>query len=154
MLRRHLTTIAFAIAVLAAGLALASCGGGDESGAPATETTTPETTEARTTTEQTTTSQETETTAEEEQPVRVSVVIVGGVPRGGIVREKVSKGDRVVLVVKSDVADELHVHGYDISRDLDAGGTARIAFLAEIPGRFEVELENRGIQIAELTVGP
>lgn len=152
MLRRRLTIIAFAIAVLAAGLALASCGGDGNEAATTTET--EATTEAQTTAQQTTTSQETETTAEAEQPVRVSVVIVGGVPKGGIVREKVSKGDRVVLVVKSDVADELHLHGYDISRDLDAGGTARIAFLAEIPGRFEVELENRGVQIAELTVGP
>lgn len=152
MLRRRLTIIAFAIAVLAAGLVLASCGGGGNEAATTTET--EATTEVQTTAQQTTTSQETETTAEAEQPVRVSVVIVGGVPKGGIVREKVSKGDRVVLVVKSDVADELHLHGYDISRDLDAGGTARIAFLAEIPGRFEVELENRGVQIAELTVGP
>ena len=64
------------------------------------------------------------------------------------------KGDRVVLVVKSDVADEIHLHGYDKSTDVTAGGTARLPFTATIPGRFEVELESRGVQIADLTVNP
>ena len=59
-----------------------------------------------------------------------------------------------MLVVTSDVADEVHLHGYDISRDVAAGGTARIAFRATIPGRFEVELEDRGVQIADMTVEP
>ena len=64
------------------------------------------------------------------------------------------KGDRVVFVVTSDVADEVHVHGYDLSRDVGAGRPARIAFRATIPGRFEVELEDRRVPIAELTVTP
>ena len=72
----------------------------------------------------------------------------------GIERASVDEGEQVVLVVRSDVADEVHVHGYDISRDVAAGGTARIRFRATIPGRFEVELEERGVQIAELTVNP
>ena len=82
------------------------------------------------------------------------VRVVGGVPKGGIVRKTVDKGDRVVLVVNSDVADEVHVHGYDLMRDVAAGGTARIRFRATLPGRFEVELEDRGVQIADLTVQP
>jgi len=56
--------------------------------------------------------------------------------------------------VKSDVTDHVHLHGYDIMRDVVAGGQARIAFKAAFPGRFEVELEDRGIQIADLTVRP
>jgi hypothetical protein len=68
------------------------------------------------------------------------------------VREEVEKGDKVVLVVTSDVADEVHLHGYDISRDIAAGGTVRLPFKATIPGRFEAELESRGVQIADITV--
>jgi len=64
----------------------------------------------------------------------------------------VSKGDRVVIVVKSDVADEIHLHGYDKATDVAAGETARLPFTADLPGRFEVELESRGVQIADLTV--
>jgi len=130
------------------GLLLAACGGGDE----ASTTTTQTTTDTTTTTETATT--ETTTTTEAEEPSVVSVVVVDGVPKGGIVRKTVAKGDRVVLVVRSDVADEIHVHGYDVSRDVAAGGTARLAFVAKLPGRFEVELEQRGVQIADLTVSP
>ena len=32
------------------------------------------------------------------------------------------------------------------------GSTVRIAFVARIPGRFEVELEQSGVMLAELTV--
>ena len=94
------------------------------------------------------------TTTDESKPTVVSIVVVDGAPKDGIVRQSVDKGDRVVLVVKSDVADEIHVHGYDKSTDVAAGGTARLPFTATIPGRFEVELENRGVQIADLTVNP
>ena len=135
------------VVLLAFTLALAGCGGGDET----STTSTTETTETQTTDTQTTT-----TTTDEEPsgPTVVKVVVEGGVPKGGIVRQTVSEGDSVAIVVDSDVADEIHLHGYDLSRDVAAGATARIEFQADVPGRFEVELEDRGVQIAELTVEP
>ena len=84
----------------------------------------------------------------------VRIVVVNGAPKGGIVRETVEKGDRVVLVVRSDVSDHVHLHGYDIMRDVAPGTHARLPFKATIPGRFEVELEDRGVQIADITVNP
>lgn len=87
-------------------------------------------------------------------PTVVRVDVVDGAPEGGIVRETVEKDDRVLLVVASDVADEVHLHGYDISREVTAGGTVRMRFRAALPGRFEVELENRGVVIADLAVAP
>jgi hypothetical protein len=165
--RRTLLFLA-ALALFVGGLMLSSCGGDGDS-ASTTETQTTETTQTTTadatTTETTTTTDTqtftvdtitTETTTEPgvEEPTVVRIDVVNGVPKGGIVRETVDKGDRVAIVVKSDVADEIHLHGYDISRDVAAGGTARIAFRATLPGRFEVELENRGVQIADLTVQP
>ena len=126
-----------------AATALAGCGSDDSSSASSTDSTTDETT---------TTAETETTTTEAAKPTVVSIVIVKGVPKDGIVRESVDKGDRVVLVVKSDVADEIHLHGYDIMRDVAAGGTARLPFTASLPGRFEVELEDHGVQIAELTV--
>ena len=86
------------------------------------------------------------------KPVTVSIVVQNGAPKGGIVRATVHKDDHVVLVVKSDVTDEIHLHGYDKKTDVTAGGTARLPFVANIPGRFEVELESRSVQIADLTV--
>jgi protein-disulfide isomerase len=128
-----------ACACLLAATAVAGCGSNDSTTASSTETTT-----------ETTTTDTTTTAAEE--PTVVNIVVVNAAPQGGIVRQTVNKGDRVVLVVKSDVADEIHLHGYDLSRDVTAGGTARLPFTATLPGRFEVELESRGVQIADLTV--
>jgi len=118
--------------------ALAGCGSSGNSSTSTTETTT-------------TTTSETTTTAAT-KPVEVTIVVENGAPKGGIVRQTVSKGDHVVLVVTSDVADEIHLHGYDKSKDVPAGGTIRLPFVATVPGRFVVELEQRGVQIADLTV--
>lgn len=152
--------VAVAIALFVSGLLLASCGGDDE--AQTTETVTLPTTETAETTETTetetteteTTETETTTTTEDEKPVVLRITVLGGAPRDGIVRETAREGDKVVLVVKSDEADEVHVHGYDLYRDLVPGRAARIAFVANLPGRFAIELHHRGTQIGDLTVRP
>jgi hypothetical protein len=69
-------------------------------------------------------------------------------------RIKVQQGEMVELVVSSDRADEVHVHGYDIKADVMPTRTARIAFRARLAGRFEIELEERSLLIAVLTVEP
>jgi hypothetical protein len=66
----------------------------------------------------------------------------------------VVKGDRISFQVDSDVSDEIHVHGYDLSENVEAGGSVRFDFPASIEGIFEVELEERGEQIAELRINP
>jgi hypothetical protein len=146
--RRLPAVLVAACALLVVGFGVASCGG--DEGAGTTETTQTQPT-IPTTTHATTTTQ---TTTEVEQPTVVRVRVLDGAPKGGIVRKTVEKGDRVVLVVTSDVSDHVHLHGYDLMRDVAAGGTARIRFRATLPGRFEVELEDRGAQIADLTVLP
>ena len=105
------------------------------------------------TTEQATTEAPPATTAAPE-PVRIDYVIVGGEPQGGIQRDSVARGRDVVITVTSDVADEVHVHGYDLMADVAPGSPATIRFTADAPGRFDIELENTGVQIAELEVRP
>jgi hypothetical protein len=143
-MRRRLSAALIGAVVLTTGFALASCGS-DEDASDTTETTT-ETTSTTTTT--------TTTQPPPPGPTEIQVRVVNGVPQGGIVRETVDKGDRVALIVTSDVADHVHVHGYDLFRDLVPGKRARIAFRARLPGRFVIELEDRHAQIAELTVTP
>ncbi|HET8786032.1 MAG TPA: hypothetical protein VFM38_10380, partial [Candidatus Limnocylindrales bacterium] len=116
---------------------------------PATRSTTAATTTTATTASTATT---TPTTTPAAAPVTIRVVVQGGKPVGGIQRATVKKGQKVAIVVHSDVADEVHVHGYDLHKDVDAGGTVRIVFPATITGVFEAELESRGLQIVELTV--
>lgn len=87
-------------------------------------------------------------------PARVEISIEGGVPAGGPRRVTVAKGRRVILVVTSDVADHVHLHGYNIMRDVGPGSPARVAFRASIVGTVEAELEERGVQIASITTKP
>ena len=136
--------ILLVVAATVASIALVGCGSNDSESAST----------GTTTTETITTTTDTTTTTEAEKPTEVKVVVVNGSPQGGIVRQTVSKDDQVVLVVTSDVADEIHLHGYDKAKDVAAGGTIRLPFKATIPGRFEAELESRGVQIAEITVEP
>ncbi len=135
------------VAVFSSGFVLASCGGDDEAATTTTEATT------TTTTTETPPTTVTDPTPDQ-GPTAVTIVVANGAPKGGIVRETVEKGDRVVLLVRSDVTDHVHLHGYDIMRDVAPGSPARLRFRATIPGRFEVELEDRGVQIADITVEP
>jgi ABC-type glycerol-3-phosphate transport system substrate-binding protein len=149
---RRLAVLLTVVTLFGTGLLLASCGGDDEaSDTTTTETTTTETTTTAETTTDTTT-METTTNPPLDQNNVVTVVVENGVPKGGIVRRAVDVGDRVILVVRSDVSDEVHVHGYDLMRDVAPGKPVRLAFRAAIPGRFEVELEDRGVPIADITV--
>lgn len=72
----------------------------------------------------------------------------------GLARISVPRGRQVVLVVAGEPGAEVHVHGYDVLRRIPSRGPARIPFRATIPGRFEIELEEEGRQIADLTVLP
>jgi hypothetical protein len=83
-----------------------------------------------------------------------TIVIKDGKPVGGIAQLTYNKGEDVRLKVDSDVSDEVHMHGYDIAKDVKAGGSVEFDFPATIEGVFEAELEKRNEQILELTVNP
>jgi hypothetical protein len=115
--------------------------------------------QSATTTSETTTSTATATetggttTAETPSAVRIRIQ-AGGDGSGSIRRVTIERSQRVTLIVSADVVDHVHVHGYDLMADVAPGSAARITFKASVPGRFEVELEERTLQIAELRVGP
>jgi FtsP/CotA-like multicopper oxidase with cupredoxin domain len=67
-------------------------------------------------------------------------------------RIAVALGEAVQLTVTSNVADEMHLHGYDLSALVTAGGSATLTFTADIPGVFEIELEESGEPLARLEV--
>lgn len=117
------------------------------------QTTSEETTSEETTTEETTTD-ETTTTTPSDQPQRVSVVYRNGEVVGGIVQADIQEGSQVLLVVRADVSDEVHVHGYDLSTNVTPEQPARITFRADVPGEFDVELEELSAPLAVLTVNP
>jgi hypothetical protein len=73
---------------------------------------------------------------------------------GGVKELSFESGGRIQFTVRSDTADEVHFHGYDIAKEVSAGGEVSFDVPAEIEGVFEVELEELGIQLAEVRVSP
>ena len=65
-----------------------------------------------------------------------------------------TEGETVRFRARSATDDEVHVHGYDISKDVPAGQTITMSFKADITGIFEIEFEEAGKEIAKLTVEP
>ncbi len=82
----------------------------------------------------------------------IEVACAGGAVTGGVRRYAVPVGSTVELVVSSDVADEVHVHGYDRTSFVTAGASTTLRWEATLPGVFDVELEQRGTPLASLQV--
>jgi hypothetical protein len=82
----------------------------------------------------------------------VEVTYAGGEVTGAPSRVPVKLGERVVLRFTSDVTEEIHVHGYDLYADLVPGQPAEIAFVADLPGSYEVELHDAAKPLYQLRV--
>lgn len=139
-------------AAVASALALAGCGGDGSSETVAATTDTLAATTTQATTEPTATG--TTATATTPTPTTVTIVVRQGRPRGGIQRPTVKKGDEVVLVIRSDTGEQVHLHGYDVERDVTPGKPLRIPFTANLPGRFELELHHPDALLAVVEVRP
>jgi hypothetical protein len=75
--------------------------------------------------------------------------------KGGEVTKLRSTEDETVRFrVTSDEPEEVHVHGYDIAKDIGAGETVTVSFKADITGIFEIEYEHAKEQIGQLRVDP
>lgn len=81
-----------------------------------------------------------------------TVVIKNGEPVDGVLGIEVDQGDQIKFKVESDVDEEIHVHGYDISKDVSAGDSTTLSFPADLPGIYEAELELSGVPIVKLQV--
>jgi hypothetical protein len=117
-------------------VALVACGAGDDeptvAGQPPSTTVPsgPATTQAGVTTAPSTTA-----------GTVLAVTVRGGSVVEGASRQRATLNQPVTIRVTSDVAEEVHVHGYDKRVDVAAGRTAEVTFVANIPGVFEVEFE-------------
>ncbi len=83
----------------------------------------------------------------------ISRDVEGSEVRGGDDTVSVERGEEVTLRVTTDTADELHVHGYDLSADVAPGTPATLTFTADIPGVFEVELHGAHLLVVRIEVG-
>lgn len=78
-------------------------------------------------------------------------VTVEGGEVSGDTEATVPVGTDVTIEVSADTDDRIHVHGYDLYADV-SDGSGTVEFTADIPGVFEVELEESGTLLVELTV--
>ena len=73
---------------------------------------------------------------------------------GSVKKLEYKEGDTVTFRVRNDAPEEVHVHGYDIKKELEPNKTETVTFKADITGIFEIELEGSATQLAELRVDP
>jgi FtsP/CotA-like multicopper oxidase with cupredoxin domain len=156
--RIALVVAAVAIAVLA--FVLAQPGDDDDGGEQAA--TTPAQTETETAPGDGGTPAPTETEEEPPPPPEPEITRIqmrDGSVVGGAKDIEVTRGDTVRIVVTSDAPDEIHLHGYDITRTPEPGKPARFQFRADAEGAFEIEshvAEDAGLDplVARLVVEP
>lgn len=137
--------VALAIAV-AAIVVFTAGGGGDDTAQPAAQTATPEATAEP----QEASPGEAETPEPTPTPRPRPPLVTGGSVKTLEFRE----GQTVRFRVRSPVPEEIHVHGYNVTKAVPAGETVTVSFKATITGIFEVEFHNAGQPIAELKVEP
>lgn len=126
---------------VAAAALLTGCGGSTSSTSTGTSTDTTVTTTA-TTTAATETAPDVATFAATFQNGKVT----------GDTEPSVPRGTAVEIRVTSDVADEAHLHGYDIEKEIAAGETVTFAFTADLPGKYSLELHHHSTRLLTLTV--
>jgi heme/copper-type cytochrome/quinol oxidase subunit 2 len=135
--------------LLLSGGVLAGCGGDDGGGAAGAATTVASTT---TTTSAEPTSTEEPTTTAGFSGTVIEARVTGDQVDTASRRVRVSRGEKVRIQVEADHAEEVHVHGYDLKKNVAPGQPAVIEFTADAPGVFEVELEEAALKLFELQV--
>ena len=68
-----------------------------------------------------------------------TVVVQDAKPVGGVKDVTFKKGGTIDLTVKSDTADEVHFHGYDVHKDVAKGGSVQF----RVPGEHRGQVHRR-----------
>ncbi|MEE9582863.1 MAG: hypothetical protein V3W36_07990 [Acidimicrobiia bacterium] len=79
----------------------------------------------------------------------VSVLVNGEVVDG---RVAVDLGSELRIEVIADVVDEVHAHGYDVTATVDPAEAAILEMSVNIPGVFDIELEDAHLLLLQLEV--
>lgn len=134
-----------------------ACGGraavtSTTAGATSTSSTTVVTTSPTSTTAAVTTSAPSTTLDDQGEIPRIKVE--DGVKTEGIDTLSVRVGETVRFEVEADVADEVHVHGFDLHFATVPDAEVLVEFEASAAGIFEVELEGLRLHLLDLEVTP
>jgi hypothetical protein len=85
-----------------------------------------------------------------------TIKLHGGSPVGGVEQMQAGTDDRIHFRVTSDIAGEVHVHGYNFLKPIKKNGSVSFDFPARLQGGYDIELHHGGGEdtIAELKVEP
>jgi hypothetical protein len=67
-------------------------------------------------------------------------------------RVDLSSGERLRLVITVDHDDQVHVHGFEVKRDLTAGEPVTIDLTGGEPGLYEVETHEPELRLLQVLV--
>jgi len=143
--RQRFTFLGIAVAIAVVAIVALASGGSDDDSQPAASNPTADATATATERPGETETVTPEPTAEPKPPL---------VHPGDEKRLRFSEGDTVQFRATSDIDDEIHVHGYDVEKEIPAGKTVTVAFKASITGIFEIESHETGQVFAQLRVDP
>ena len=146
---QRLSFLAVAVVIAVVAIIVLADSSEDPSGTPSSATATPAATNPPED-GATATPDATETSTPTPTPTPEPPLLTGG----KVTKIEAKEGDTVTFRVRSPVAEEVHVHTYDIMKDLEPNKTATVSFKATITGIFEIAFEQAGEQIAELRVDP
>ena len=61
-------------------------------------------------------------------------------------------GEKLTLTVTSDRADTLHIHGFEVEKDLVAGKPLSVTLTGDQPGVYEVETHHPELRLLKIAV--
>jgi hypothetical protein len=61
-------------------------------------------------------------------------------------------GESLTLTVTSDHADELHIHGFEVEKELVAGQPMSVTVTGGQPGVYEVETHHPELRLLKIAV--
>ena len=96
-----------------------------------------------------------------ERVVRRAIKLDDNGPVGGVAEVTAQAGERIVITVSSSgYKGEIHLHGFDLKREIAPGKPVAFVITAaqtrqpQGQGSFEMELEATATQIAKLLISP
>lgn len=153
LIHRHLVAraAAAATALLIAG-ALASCGSGSTAAAGSTPVSGTPVSSASTTSDAAdapgSPGPSTYTAGSRTLAVKVTGSTIDPAPS----TVELSVGQTLALTVTSDHADEVHAHGFDVEKEVEAGGSVLLVLTGGEPGEYEVEMHHPVLTLLKIDV--
>ena len=94
---------------------------------------------------------------ERDKPAKPEVPVIeikDGQPVGGVQELEFKKGDEVRIEIRANTAEEVHLHGYDITLPVPAGKPSTLSFKADLDGRLRARVALTAAPLAEISIVP